>query len=648
MSQRNANRAIVRAEAALENGRPEQAIPHLRNALSLIPGEPLASALMGAALLRLGQSVEAANWIKAAARAAPIHPLVRACHAELLIASGRAAEAQRVLAALVQAAPDFAQAWSLLGDAALALNTPSAALAAFARARALRPGDDALVLKLARTHAAAGDFAAAEAQLQGLSAGNTEAVFQFRAEMLIAVQDWTRLAALAEAWSRIAPRSAAAFRMAAAAAFEQGRFEDAAKATRAMLACSKPGGADWAAYGQICLQALDYSEAEMAFAKAHALAPQLPEVLGGRARLLTFAGKLKEAEACCRQALAADPARGDLWWLLCLQISGRFTSAERAHLQRLASNITLPLDQRAMAAMALGQGMEADGEIDPAAQAYAHAHALKRDLALRQGQAYDRQSSEAHFARLAARFAAAPAAAAPAGTYPRPIFIFGMPRSGTTLIEALLAGLPGMQDCGERPRLMRILETVLAEQGPSAPLDDARRAALAKDYFDGLALKPCTRFVIDKNPLNFQAAGLIAELFPDAVMIHTQRDAVETGLSIWRHDFKGWSFTDRLEDIGHFYGRYAKLMAHFAEVLGPRLITITYETFATDYAGQAEALLARIGLARPAPENSGLTPIATLSAVQVRQSVTLAAPRAPNFGAHLDPLRTALREGGVI
>ncbi len=646
---RNAQRALARGVAALEAGRPAQAVPHLRTALDLAPQNVGAASFMGCALTRLGRATEAGPFILGAVRAAPGEPKWRLHLAEWLLAQNRAGEAEREVLELLRHLPQSGTALALLGDAQAAQDKRAAAREAYGRALSLSEADPVVTVKLARMIAAMGDIAGAWALIGRIHGDTSEAFLRLKADLLVLERNWPALRAHAEAWRKAQPESPAAARMQAAAAFELGDFRLARSATRKMLALATPTSADWAAYGQICLQLNDFDEAERAFAQAARLAPQDPALLAGRARLLTFQGRLEDAEAACRAALARDPARADTYWLLALLSRGRFRREELDALKELTQQSARPPDDRAMAGLALGHGLEAAGDIEGACAAYDSAHAQKREIARREGYGYDAAESEARFARIVELFAAPPPERAPIKG-PRPIFIFGMPRSGTTLTDAVLAGHPMVQDCGERVVLeLRLNEILRRQELKLPPLAELQQ--WARDYLADIALRPGTAYVIDKNPLNFQAAGLIAQMFPNAIMIELRRNPLEVGLSIWRHEFsKGWTFTTSLSDIGHFYGQYAKLAAHWQRVLGPRLVTLQYEEFAANFTHAAPQLLARIGLdwheacgdfSRPRP------PIATLTAVQVRDAVRPAAPRAPRFGAYLDPLRAALLAASV-
>src|SRR5262249_41039070 len=152
---------------------------------------------------------------------------------------------------------------------------------------------------------------------------------------------------------------------------------------------------------------------------------------------------------------------------------------------------------------------------------------------------------------------------------PTPIFIIGMPRSGTTLIESILGAHSKVFACGERQEMRSIMQEFasLVPIRGAAGIPEATKELWRDAFLRELPDLGSATAVTDKNPWNFDALGLIFDLFPDARVIHVRRNPVETGLSIFRNEFQKFaSFTTRLQSIGHYYGEYARLMAHWEAV----------------------------------------------------------------------------------
>jgi tetratricopeptide (TPR) repeat protein len=179
----------------------------------------------------------------------------------------------------------------------------------------------------------------------------------------------------------------------------------------------------------------------------------------------------------------------------------------------------------------------------------------------------------------------------------QPVFIVGMPRSGTTLVEQILSSHPAVHGAGERAELNEI--AVQLDASPGGYPDCL--AAVAPGLLDRLAsgyLKQVTGAagaalrVTDKMPHNFQHLGLIALLFPQARIIHCRRDPLDTCLSIYMSDFNSvHGYATDLQELGHHYLKYRQLMAHWAEVLPMPIFDVRYEDLVQDVEGRSRALV---------------------------------------------------------
>jgi hypothetical protein len=311
---------------------------------------------------------------------------------------------------------------------------------------------------------------------------------------------------------------------------------------------------------------------------------------------------------------------------------------------------------RANLLFALGQCRDRLGDYALAFEAFAKGN---RCLMRQSGRLYDRRQS----ARLTDAFIAAfPDARARVDATARagatPLFICGMFRSGSTLIEQVLAAHPQVVAGGERDWLLRTAAQRMAPFPASmARLDAAREAALADEYAAHLAaLFPAAAsgmYITDKRPDNFQLIGLIKRLFPTARIVHTIRNPLDNGLSVFMQhlNLQVAAYAGDLGDIGHYYGEYRRLMAHWKSLYSDSIFDFDYDAFVRDPRPALERLFGFLGLdwdERCMEFHTQRNTVKTASYWQVRRPLYGAASgRWRHYREHLGPLVQALRSAGV-
>jgi tetratricopeptide (TPR) repeat protein len=473
------------------------------------------------------------------------------------------------------------------------------------------------------------------------------------AEVLTRRGDWPALQALASRWLQADPGSASAWQALSRATFELGRYRASLDAYRKVVDFSGRTGPNLMTLGRIALHALDFDTAQAALAEAEPLAPDAHELLAARGLLAMYLGQFAAAEINCRRCLDRCPEFIPAYTTLSRLMKGRLSDREMSILSRVMTQPQTPLDHRIPAAFALAHGLDARGDSDAAFRTYERAHALSRERHRREGRkSYDPALTAARMHRLTALSPGLESAAqGRPGSRPAPIFIVGMPRSGTTLIESVLAAHSRVHASGERPQMQQLLNDCLRapDAPPALPLQPGLLEKWREFYLADIG-SDVDHFT-DKNPLNFEAAGLIAQLFPAASIIHLRRNPVETCFSIYRNEFsKFWNFTDRLGDIGHYYGQYAKLVDHWERVLGQRFHSLQYEQFAGAFETMAPALVADCGLdweEQCRHFQTATRAIPTFSAVEARQAVRVRIGAAERFRPFLGALLETLEAAGV-
>lgn len=230
----------------------------------------------------------------------------------------------------------------------------------------------------------------------------------------------------------------------------------------------------------------------------------------------------------------------------------------------------------------LGRLYDADKKYERAFAYYRRANAFKR------GQ-YDREAAQRSVAAILSRYTAA--AMAKTGTLRRdrhrPLFVVGMPRSGTSLVEQILAAHPQVYGAGELTDLPALLrryrEAGAHDEAAAMSVDDMN--AMAEHYLQRLdsVATGDERYVSDKMPSNFFRLGLVTKLFPDAKVIHVRRNPIDTCLSCYFQDFSGpHAYSYDLDDLVHYYKNYRRVMAHWREHLPRPMLEVDYETLVGD------------------------------------------------------------------
>lgn len=369
-------------------------------------------------------------------------------------------------------------------------------------------------------------------------------------------------------------------------------------------------------------------------------------------------GDLDKAEALYRTVLAHWPddleALLDLSELLhsrgperkaeAMAITERAVAARDAMDDSAAALDSLPL-------LRLANAYEKLSRYDDAFAAYRGAQRLLKENNDKIGKSYRPKQTEEHVDRLIELFGSGRAINRANNDSGKPIFIVGLPRSGTTMLERILGARDGIHGAGELPLLPRLLEPHLARHGFLATAIEAMSVEemdeIADGYLSGITeLNPDARFVVDKLPSNFNNTGLIRLLFPNATVIHSIRNLLDTCLSIYTQSFSNdLVFDHDLKDTGHYCTQYVRLM-RFWHRWDPELIPVRYEDVVANSKAAVSAVLDRIGLPwedEMASFHERGGEVLTASRLQVRQPIYKSSvEKWRRYEAHLGPLIAAL------
>ncbi len=406
-------------------------------------------------------------------------------------------------------------------------------------------------------------------------------------------------------------------------------------------------------------------DAERELESAIALAPTYVPALLNRGNLHEERGERTEALACYDSVVSGDGGSQDPHRDLRFEALARIaklrppTDVDDPLLRRLQDATAAPASNvvRANLLFALGHAYEKLDQFDLAFDAFAKAN---RWLRRQYGSSYDRAHTSQLMDSLIGTFRSSgtsePTVSGPPGA--APLFICGMFRSGSTLVEQVLAAHPQVTAGGELNWLRCLATSRLAPFPESMAMDDpARDAAFAAEYRANLAnLFPdgiAGTYITDKRPDNFLLIGMIMRLFPDARVIHTCRNPLDTGLSVFQQhlDLRVTGYASELNDIGHYYGQYRRLMAHWHSLYPNSIFDFDYDKFVREPRPVLERLLGFLGLDwddRCLQFHQLGNTVKTASYWQVRQPLTArSSGRWRNYSAHLGPLRHALQQAGI-
>ena len=356
-------------------------------------------------------------------------------------------------------------------------------------------------------------------------------------------------------------------------------------------------------------------------------------------------GDSDAAIAAYRQALFVDPGNARaLARLAGLTRTGRPDDPVILALEKALMEPALLPDDRAELGFALGHALDAAGRYDEAFAAFATANAQSRASAPPPGVNYDREAHEALIDRIIAIFSE-PAPVCGTDTEQSPIFICGMFRSGSTLVEQILASHSQIKGGGELELIPAIVARELQPYPEAvAQLDFAAVERLRRIYLDSLnSIFPGAAHVTDKRPDNFLHVGLIKLLFPSAKIVHTRRNPIDNILSIYFLHFQhSIEYGLALDDIAHWYQQYRRLMDHWTRLYGADILDVEYDRLVREPEPIIAEILEFCGLQWEEAclafhENRGV--VKTASVWQVRKPLYQASSgRWRNYRAHLGDL----------
>jgi tetratricopeptide (TPR) repeat protein len=406
--------------------------------------------------------------------------------------------------------------------------------------------------------------------------------------------------------------------------------------------------------GTVLVRKGDYEDALVVYEEILKDHPNQARVLMSYGHTLKTLGRQDEAIAAYRKSIEINPGIGETYWNLANLKTFRFTDDEIAAMCGQVANQGSDPEDLAHIAFALGKAYEDRENYDKSFDFYARGNAIRRT---RHPHDPDQNSAdtESQIKSLTADFFAARKGYGCQA--PDPIFILGLPRAGSTLLEQILASHSQVEATAELLTITAISRQLggvrkghTASKYPEimTTLSQEQFAQLGERYLEATRVQRHGKpFFIDKMPNNFLHIGLIHSILPNARIIDARRHPMAGCFAAFKQLFtNGQTFTYDLADIGRYYADYVRVMDHWDEVLPGRVHLVQYEELVADPEGQIRGLLEYCGL----PFEEGCLrfyetdrAVLTPSAEQVRQPIyTDAVEQWRNYETHLGPLKEAL------
>lgn len=647
---RDLNAALAHGADLLERA-PARAAEQAAEILKVVREEPRALVLLGAARRRTG---DAAGAVEALTRACVITPQLAEAAFELALAEaafGRSKRAIRSMGRALSLKPGIVNAWRALGDELLKAGDDAAAGEAFARHVGATAKDPALIAAAAALNR--NDIPSAERQLKDyLKRAPTDvAAIRMLAELAARIGRLADSETLLARAVELAPDFRAARHHLAIVRLRLGKAEEAAAETARLLQDEPQNPSLMTLYCAALVRIGEFDRAIAHYDRLLKIHPGQPKAWMSYGHALKTVGRRDDSIAAYRKSLALAPHLGESWWSLANLKTVRFTDEDVAAMEAALQREGLDDDDRLHLHFALGKALEDLGAYEPSFRHYEAGNALRQNQI-----GYDEDDMEGRAGRLSALltpqlFADRAGQGHPA---PDPIFVLGMPRAGSTLIEQILASHSLIEGTMELPDIITLARKVGAKRGEAYPdcvtrLSAEELRALGEDYLQRTRIQRKTDkpYFIDKMPNNFLHVGFIRLILPQAKIIDARRHPLACCFSNFKQHFaKGQGFSYGLERVGKYYRDYVALMARFDAAAPGAAYRVIYERLVDDTEAEVRRMLDYCGVPFESQclrfyEND--RPVRTASSEQVRRPIfSEGIDQWRHYEPWLGPLKAAL------
>jgi tetratricopeptide (TPR) repeat protein len=596
--------SLAAALEALQSNRPLRTEEICRAYLEASPGCVEHLRMLGSALSKQGRYVEAEQTVRLAIALQPDYPHLHEDLGSALALQRRFEEAVPCFEQAIKLEPRLPLAHKKLGQALAALGRGQDADAAFEE---FFEQDSARgQVALALDHLRAGRKREAIDTLRSAlreNANNVDAM-RFLAQIYwLEEEQQSDAEALLRRATALAPGYTAVWMMLGTALHETDRHAESIECYRTVTRLEPGNAVAWAGMGNGYAHAGDTERSAAAFERSLALDPGAPNVLLGYGHVLKTRGDQQAALCAYRAAIAAKPEFGEVYWSMANLKVFRFEDHEIAAMEKQLEREDLTDSADIHFRFALAKANEDVGNYDRAWHYYDTGNQRQRSKVFHDPVAMElrHEQIEAVFTRELFERLAGHGCDSTA-----PIFIVGLPRSGSTLIEQILASHSQVEGTAELPVLMRLAYSIGRyrpdHNGYPESVVDLRGKdlkAYGRQYLDEARSYRVTDrpYFTDKLPNNFSHVGLLHLILPNARIINARRHPFDTCLGGYKQLFgKGQTFTYDMVDLSAYYRQYHETMQHWRRVLPGKVLDVHYEETVTDLETQVRRILAHCGL----------------------------------------------------
>jgi tetratricopeptide (TPR) repeat protein len=589
---------------AMRANRPLRAEEICRDFLLLNPGSVEHLRLLGHALMKQKRLGEAESQMRFALSLAPEMPALHEDVGSVLAMQGRLEDAVGFFEKAIRLEPKLPLARKKLGQALAALGRGRDADDAFEEYFELDPGKGA-VAEGAR-HLEAGRKEEAIATFRKALQDDPENVDAMRFLAGSYLRDKSNLAdaeALLRRATQIAPDFTGAWMFLGAVLHERSRHADSVEAFRKATTLEPDNATTWSALGNALAYASYPEEGVAAYEKSLALDPDSAGTQMGYAHVLKTLGNQEAALRAYRAAVKIKPDFGEVYWSMANLKVFHFENEEVTSMEKQLESAELSVSADVHFRFALGKAHEDRQDYDKAWHYYHTGNQKQRmqvthdpqELEIRQKEIIEVFSGSFLEDHRGYGFAA-----------PDPIFIVGLPRSGSTLVEQILASHSQVEGTAELANLMQIAASIGRYRPDRLQYPRSVRELRNKDWkaYGQQYIEETRRyrmtdrpFFTDKLPNNFAHVGLLHLILPNAKVINTRRHPLDSCLGAYKQLFgKGQHFTYDVVDLAEYYRNYYNTMRHWHSVLPGKVLDVHYEETVTDLEGQVRRILEHCGL----------------------------------------------------